>query len=199
VCYCVLSVRSSQTWQQQQRRVKKGRNSNILLASSWCDSLFDKEQRETFPLFYNYQLCALDIVSLHSCHLCCVNTSQLMFRQTSIEDSRILGSLALSCECVLVIHKHIWKSQWTTKGTSLCVLFIPKILGKNRLFIVTVWWDNKSHEHWKKKIWTKLDFGPVWVNTRTSVRKDSSCEMFVEIFLSKAQKKQKQREDRQCA
>lgn len=94
VCYCVLSVRSLQTRQQRQRRVKKktkGRNSNMLLASSWCDSLFDKEQRKTFPLFYNYHLCALDIVSLHSCHLCCVNMSQLMFRQTSVEIPGFLG------------------------------------------------------------------------------------------------------------
>lgn len=40
-------------------------------------------------------------------------------------------------------------------------------------------------------IWTKLDFGAVGVNKRTSVRKDSSCEMFVEILITSCLRRKK--------
>lgn len=95
VCYCVLSVRSSQTRQQQQRRVKKKKKKWKELQHAACFFMMRflvwQRTKKTFPLFYNYHLCALDIVSLHSCHLCCVNMSQLMFRQTSIEIPGFLG------------------------------------------------------------------------------------------------------------
>lgn len=88
VCYCVLSVLSSQTQQQQQRRVlKKGKE----LKYSAC-LLHDvipclTKNKERHSLFSTTIVCVLWLLlALHSCHyLCCVNMSQLMFRQTSVE------------------------------------------------------------------------------------------------------------------
>lgn len=125
VCYCVLSVLSSQTQQQQQRRVLKKREGAQIfcLLASWCYSLFDKEQRKTFPLFHNYHLCALDMVSFTFLPLSLLCQHVPVHVQANFNrDSWLFWSLALCSKCVLFIHKHIWKSRCTIKDMSLCVL-----------------------------------------------------------------------------